>query len=565
MLLCSGSSLGKSLRMRVSKGYIVMLMAIVMVVAGGFIVTITMTWTTTARSSVDRQLSKQAYQIAEAGLERAKFALWSPHTSSPDNLTKRYQCTDIDFSNVSYGEGEFTATGTEHDTSTTLSAGINSSASIIPVASLTGLSSEGKVTIGSETIDYVGTSTSSSVCGTQPCLLNAIRGVDSTSASSHSSGASVSQTACLLEVVAGVPTISGAIGKRTIRQLVNKPGSGDGKIWVVGDDSGSDEIIFSSDDGSSWTQFPPSGSISGDDLFGLHMVDANFGVAVGDNDAGRPQILHYNGTSWVQVSSSSLPNEELYAVYCVSNTDCWAVGDNYQSGGGSDDDDDDDGGSSGAFIARWNGVSWSHHVPHWSIPSEELYDVFCLASNDCFAVGDNQGGSGLVIRWNGSSWSRMSFIDNRDVRAIYCISTNDCWAGGASGKMYHYDGTWTDDIDDIGSTVLDIVCSSSSDCKAVGASRSIQHYNGSNWSSVSGVSSLPNRDYWGVDCISSDECYAVGDDDSNDPLIVTWNGSSWSRISLPSLPNRDLNDIHVGQGGGGESEMKTAPLVEDFH
>lgn len=533
--------------MRKQSGIIALIAVVLMVIGGSFMLSMTLLSTTTTRSATDRLLAKQAYYIAEAGLERGKFGLLST-TVSVDPLTQRYDCTSLTFTAESYGEGEFTVTGTDHDTSTTLSAGITAVATIIPVASIAGLAETGKVKVNSEYIDYVGTSTSPGVCGTAPCLINGIRGVDGTTAAAHISTSGVVQSACLITSTGGVPDLTTPIAQRTVSQLLEKPPAISDVLWAVGDDSGTDEYIAEGD-GTTWTLEGPSGGINGDEIFSISMASETFGFAVGDNDAGTPFMVTYNGTSWTQ-HTNTLPNQELFSVFCLDSSNCFAVGDNI---GGT------------AFAARWNGVSWSQ-MATGALPGRDLNDIHCLSTSFCIAVGDRQGGSGLVARWNGISWSRMTFFDNRNLEAIFCIATNDCWTGGANGKVYHYNGaSWSGIIDDVGPQVTDIVCVATNDCWSSGTNRSgFDRYNGVSWNPGAGTGSLPNVSYGGIDCISSTDCWAVGNN-SGGAVTVHWDGASWSRVLAPGLPNRDLVDVDFVTDGSGTFTIRTAPWGEDFY
>jgi len=66
------------------------------------------------------------------------------------------------------------------------------------------------------------------------------------------------------------------------------------------------------------------------------------------------QALHWNGRHWSYVAtpnpagSESLDNNELYQVRCTSSTNCWAVGAKQPYLGTQTDE-----------ILHWNGKKWS--------------------------------------------------------------------------------------------------------------------------------------------------------------------------------------------------------------
>ncbi len=54
-------------------------------------------------------------------------------------------------------------------------------------------------------------------------------------------------------------------------------------------------------------------------------------------------------------------------------------------------------------------------------------------------------------------------------------------------------------------------------------------------------------------CMAANDCWATGEKDGSSANIIHWDGSSWSAVSAPSLPNKDLNAIVTVPGGTGGS------------
>ena len=54
-------------------------------------------------------------------------------------------------------------------------------------------------------------------------------------------------------------------------------------------------------------------------------------------------------------------------------------------------------------------------------------------------------------------------------------------------------------------------------------------------------------------CTATDDCWATGEKDGSSANLIRWDGSNWSAVSAPSLPNMDLNAIFVVPGGAGGS------------
>src|SRR5215211_7535548 len=81
--------------------------------------------------------------------------------------------------------------------------------------------------------------------------------------------------------------------------------------------------------------------------------------------------------------------------------------------------------------------------------------------------------------------------------------------------------SWSTDSSGTSQNLWGVACVSSSFCKAVGDSGTIRSWNGSSWTAdSSGTTQSLNA----VACASTTFCKAVG----NGGTILAWNGSSWS-------------------------------------
>lgn len=245
---------------------------------------------------------------------------------------------------------------------------------------------------------------------------------------------------------------------------------------------------------------------------------------------------------------------------CTSPTNCVAVG--YWQNGASYE----------TLIEVWNGSTWSIVSSPNATSSQNniLHSVSCVSSNFCVAVGEFNNGSAfqtLVLQWNGSAWSVVSspntsaVLDNT-LSAVSCVSSSFCSAVG-----YYDNGadiqplslTWNGSswastpIPVPGSVYpsrfFDVSCASQSMCFAVGSYTVgpddftlTEMWNGSSWAIVSSPN-IPygsnNSNYLlGVACTSATFCQAVGsyyDGNFGLPLGLSWNGSAWTTVSLPSM------------------------------
>jgi hypothetical protein len=111
-------------------------------------------------------------------------------------------------------------------------------------------------------------------------------------------------------------------------------------------------------------------------------------------------------------------------VAAISSTDVWAVG---RVG-------DDD----ATLAEHWNGHSWII-VSTPNIPSEAFFSgVTAIDSDDVWAVG-HQGSRTLTEHWNGSTWSIVSSPNplptskgNNFLTGVTAVSSGDVWAVGAT-------------------------------------------------------------------------------------------------------------------------------------
>jgi hypothetical protein len=51
-----------------------------------------------------------------------------------------------------------------------------------------------------------------------------------------------------------------------------------------------------------------------------------------------------------------------------------------------------------------------------------LNEVFCVKTDDCWAVGNASGGAEVIIRWDGISWTRMGPLGAVANRNLFSIS-----------------------------------------------------------------------------------------------------------------------------------------------
>jgi len=324
-------------------------------------------------------------------------------------------------------------------------------------------------------------------------------------------------------------------------------------------------------------------------LYSVYCTDASKCWAVGEQSAGLGTgnlVMRWNGTVWRKFSA---PNPggtgqdsltTLFAVRCLTSRDCWAVGEYGKQPG-----------AVFSLALHWNGTKWSRVATpspagRKSGDISELYDVTCVSSASCWAVGDFgfEAGSqperfnNLAMRWNGTRWSQVRTpnpggVGSTHVNSIFsvrCASATRCDAVGDFGRMtssttslrnqaLHWNGTkWTlrrtpnpagtaathiNELDMLG-------CTSASNCWGAGfyGTQTVDnqstkdeafHWNGRRWSRA--IAPHPGgtvNELFGVMCRVRSDCWAVGEyaklDGGVQNQAAHWNGSKWSLVPTPN-------------------------------
>ncbi len=310
-------------------------------------------------------------------------------------------------------------------------------------------------------------------------------------------------------------------------------------------------------DGNTWTPITvpaPAGSVT-PNLRSITCTSAVVCVAVGHALVGSTTssyAIHWNGSTWALHDLPFPPDAfdaQIRAVSCVSATACVAVG-HYNVGGVV--------GGGTPYAARWDGTAWSPINPPMAPSSDAntLIGVFCLAANDCLAVGHRAifGPTGgyipFVSRWNGSGWTGQSLSFPAGHAGAYladisCTASNFCMAVGplnvtgvSSDRIFtaRWNGTSfsTQQLDQPAGAdrahLRAVSCTSSTACYAVGSRTGggITHYFARSWNGASWVDdSLPAPDggigsggLLGVSCAGSN-CTAVGYRNSSQAVTLS--------------------------------------------
>jgi hypothetical protein len=265
----------------------------------------------------------------------------------------------------------------------------------------------------------------------------------------------------------------------------------------------------------------------------------------------------------------------LLAVSCRSGEACWAVGTSYR-GPQSDQV---------ALAERRQGSAWSiEPAPTISgVHSSELDGVSCGGQRSCVAVGYTvTSRSDSVVRalaegWNGNSWEiEANPLPGgaavwSTLAGVSCPHPNFCVAVGGYMKNQNteeqplaerWNGrSWSvlaaaNPQAENGSAFTSVDCVTTYDCEAVGdddyadVAESVfaYSYNGARWVSQTQINPSGqelNSDR-ALSCTSGDVCTSVGiwTDDASLPLVERWDGRSWTRQSIPDPPGSVTDELN---------------------
>ena len=152
-------------------------------------------------------------------------------------------------------------------------------------------------------------------------------------------------------------------------------------------------------------------------LDGVAATSAKNAWAVGYTKSFKTLILHWNGTSWKQVTSR-LPatNLGLSGVAATSATNAWAVGQTATGGK--------------TLIVHWNGKAWSQQASPTPGGSGFLSAVAATSATSAWAVGGDATGTVLILHWNGKAWKDVPDADSFDLNSVTAASARSAWTVG---------------------------------------------------------------------------------------------------------------------------------------
>ena len=325
-----------------------------------------------------------------------------------------------------------------------------------------------------------------------------------------------------------------------------------------------------------WSTVPSPNEVPGDNyLYGADSSGASNVWAVGvvyppTGGAFHGQVLRYDGSSWGAVSRSGLPgNETLQGVDAVSATDVWVVGD-HRSGISRYD----------TLAAHWNGTTWTQEsTPDGnSAGMNHLYGV-AAAGGATWAVGTYVDPSSsinrrkLILQRTGGTWhvaAAPTVATYESLAAVDATGPADAWAVGSATSdiqsaplaplVLRWNGArWVSMTlpAPTGTALTGVDARTPSDVWAVGSSSDATgtqqpytaHFDGASWRRVATPALAAGGSLGDVVALSPSAAVAVGRS-GGAPLVLRWNGTSWTRETTPAASNPFLTGAAAAGPGG---------------
>ena len=299
----------------------------------------------------------------------------------------------------------------------------------------------------------------------------------------------------------------------------------------------------------------PSPTFSGNTLWSVSCVSSTWCMSAGmSSESGV--LIHFDGTTAVEVPNPTSLDEKLFGVSCTSDTHCIAVGTK------------DRGFGVGTSILEFDGTNWSVATsPNVGSGDNFLTSVSCTSSTSCVAVGFYYSeiapwttpAQPLAMTWDGDDWTIVDVFptgpgDNK-LNSVSCTSATSCIAVGEynSAAAQTLAMTWNGSIwttvnppnTGSGDNILTSVsCNSATSCVAVGEYNDESNlqalalkWEGSSWSTISAPPGTGDSSLSSVSCVSSTVCVAVGESLTESdliPLMATWDGTNWTVFAAPT-------------------------------
>ncbi len=297
--------------------------------------------------------------------------------------------------------------------------------------------------------------------------------------------------------------------------------------WAVGKQYNGDGAIMHYKDGQ-WQQVPaPAKTI----LHGVWMVSPSDGWAVGERSDDGPSIgaiLHYTGGVWATVPITT--DIRLFAVQMVAADEGWAVGI--------------------TGILHYSGGTWTPVAVPTEVPVL-MQSLAMISPAEGWIIGKaDDGGNDIALHYTGRHWTSQRLDARAAVTGIQMLSPTEGWAAGTFGILHYTGGTWERVERPVAKPLHAIAMISPTEGWIGGSFQNVAptpalllHYSGGKWETVdTGVVQGGNQqdsqtpvlgaDLYAIQMVSPTEGWAVGALDT----IAHLQGGAWARYAPPPTP-----------------------------
>jgi hypothetical protein len=347
----------------------------------------------------------------------------------------------------------------------------------------------------------------------------------------------------------------------------------DNNIWGVGTHCSPclDTVVHW--DGTTWTAVGPTFTFS-TFFTGIAMPSANDGwVVASDINSNTPYVLHYDGSTWSQFSTPpgattllkvvatgvgdvwmiSGYNNSVHHVYHYNGTwSSWQTPGNIEAYGISMLSDTQGYLATGLSLASWDGTSWTtEYTGRW------FYDVSAV-SGRAWGVGTAES---IFTRLSSPNWTMQRGGPTPNfLFAVSALPNGEAWGVGQNGTIIRYtNGAWSNFTSTLTSNLWGVQMLSSNEVYIVG-----DHVIARCGTTSCMQVATPTAVLVGLYMTGSDQGWAVGQDGS------IWHdvGGTWSSVTSPTtLPLFfvTMDSPSHGWAGGGTSSPGFQTVLLEYN
>ncbi len=273
-------------------------------------------------------------------------------------------------------------------------------------------------------------------------------------------------------------------------------------------------------------------------LYAVTAISAGDAWAVGDRKVDQfgiaPLAYHWDGASWISVPTQHPDN--AYGIFddvtALGPDDVWATGLRVDWGSGS----------YFTLAEHWDGRAWSIvDTPNTDEQGNELRSVTSVpGTNELWAVGFTTDAT-LIEHWDGWAWSVVSSPSPGGLPILASTSAagqDDAWATGTSQNgpfAEHWDGrAWSM----VPAPAKGGAIQALPDGTALSAGLDFERWDGAAWSPIG-----PRGAHAADLSAGFEHGWAVGSrgsDQAATPWSARWNGSTWTRVDMPPVPDEPV-------------------------